>query len=97
MRLDLIGLAQAVEEWQITHDGEWPATLDELVIPSPDGWTYLKQSKIPLDPWKGEYFYEVPTGSRGGRIVSFGADGAPGGEGHGQDVFVVIEPTGSGD
>lgn len=53
----------------------------------PDGEGYLKKLRLPLDPWKNEYVYMVP-GSRGERyeIISYGADGEPGGESENMDI-----------
>ena len=47
---------------------------------------YLNKD-IPLDPWNNPYQYRAPGG--GGRpydLFSFGADGAPGGDGDGRDI-----------
>jgi general secretion pathway protein G len=47
---------------------------------------YLNKD-VPLDPWNNPYQYRSPGG--GGRpydLFSFGADGAPGGEGDGRDI-----------
>lgn len=45
---------------------------------------YLK--KVPKDPWGNDYVYLAP-GTRGDfDIISYGADGEPGGEGNNADV-----------
>ena len=43
--------------------------------------------KVPVDPWGGPYKYTTPS-TQGGEfeIVSFGADGVPGGEGKNADI-----------
>ncbi len=43
--------------------------------------------KVPVDPWGSPYKYTVPS-SQGAEfeIVSFGADGAPGGDGKNADI-----------
>jgi general secretion pathway protein G len=48
---------------------------------------YIESRRVPLDPWSNEYVYLVP-GPEGGpfEIVSYGADGEPGGEGESSDV-----------
>ncbi|MDI6775410.1 MAG: type II secretion system major pseudopilin GspG [Verrucomicrobiota bacterium] len=48
---------------------------------------YLNGGKVPLDPWGREYVYLAP-GPEGEpyEIVSYGADGEPGGEGENADV-----------
>ena len=51
----------------------------------PDG--YLESRTLPLDPWGNDYVYLVP-GPDGGpyEVLSYGADGEPGGEGEDVDV-----------
>jgi general secretion pathway protein G len=47
---------------------------------------YLNKD-VPLDPWSNPFQYRSPGG--GGRpydLFSFGADGAPGGDGDGRDI-----------
>ena len=56
--------------------------------PAPPHWDgpYL-QDGLPLDPWGREYVYFIP--GREGQtleVVSYGADGQPGGEGEDRDV-----------
>ena len=45
---------------------------------------YIK--KIPLDPWKNEYLYLSPGEGGEYDLLSFGADGEPGGEGIDADI-----------
>ena len=51
------------------------------------GWNgpYLKGTAVPEDPWGRPYKYTY-SGAGEPEIVSFGADGAPGGEGENADV-----------
>lgn len=71
--------------------GGYPSTQQGLEVlrndPGLPGWTgpYL-QKEIPNDPWNGPYFYKAPGRSGGFEIVSYGADGAEGGEGEDRDV-----------
>ena len=56
----------------------------------PNQWReggYLKPARIPKDPWGKDYVYLSP-GSEGREydIVSYGADGEPGGEGNNADI-----------
>jgi general secretion pathway protein G len=47
---------------------------------------YLEKKNIPRDPWGNEYIYISP-GSRGDYdIITYGADGQPGGEGYDADI-----------
>lgn len=58
-------------------------------VPSkyPEGDGYLDSIILPMDPWQNDYVYMVP-GSHGERfeIISYGADGEPGGEGVNADI-----------
>ncbi|MBT5471637.1 MAG: type II secretion system major pseudopilin GspG [Nitrospina sp.] len=48
--------------------------------------SYLKKN-IPKDPWGNDYIYESPgKEGRGYDLISFGADGAEGGEGTDMDI-----------
>ena len=46
---------------------------------------FLDRGQIPLDPWKNPYIYKL-EGSRDFSIVSYGADGVPGGSGLDADI-----------
>lgn len=53
-----------------------------------DRWDgpYLKK-EIPLDPWQRQYQYRSPgEGGRPYDLLSFGADGGPGGDGDNRDI-----------
>lgn len=53
----------------------------------PNNWKpggYL--DRVPKDPWGGEYQYLNPGIQGEIDIMSFGADGKPGGEGYGADI-----------
>ena len=48
---------------------------------------YLKPARIPKDPWNKDYAYISPgSESREYEIISYGADGEPGGEGMNADI-----------
>ena len=73
--------------------GRFPSTEEGLMAlrVNPDEnkkWEgpYLPR-EIPLDPWENPYVYNYP-GEHGGYydIISYGADGAPGGEGENTDI-----------
>jgi general secretion pathway protein G len=77
----------------LLNTGEYPNTLNDLLeCPSglEDGWRgpYLKPSQL-LDPWKNPYQYfpdgTVNPGSYD--LVSYGDDGAAGGEGDNADIY----------
>jgi general secretion pathway protein G len=52
-----------------------------------DRWDgpYLKK-ELPLDPWSKPYLYKSPGEHGPYDILSYGADGAPGGEGDNRDI-----------
>jgi general secretion pathway protein G len=56
----------------------------------PNKWReggYLKPARIPKDPWGKDYVYLAPGNEgREYEIVSYGADGEPGGEGNNADI-----------
>lgn len=70
--------------------GKWPKSLNGLV--ANDGvknWKgpYLKKGKkVPKDPWGNDYVYTAPGQNADVDIVSYGEDGAPGGEGYNKDL-----------
>jgi general secretion pathway protein G len=49
------------------------------------GWRGPYLSKMVNDPWQGEYVYE-DLGNDTYSVMSYGADGQPGGEGEAEDV-----------
>ena len=54
-----------------------------------DRWDgpYLKKSTVPKDPWERPYYYRSPgEGGRPYDLLSYGADGAPGGDSDNRDV-----------
>ena len=63
----------------------------EALIEAPPGaaqWNgpYLKQRKLPLDPWGRPYIYRSPGEHGDYDLYTLGADNAPGGTGENQDV-----------
>ncbi len=91
-RTDVANLTQALRLYRLDNQ-RYPSTeqgLQALVQrptlePVPHNWRpYL--DKLPRDPWGQNYVYAQP-GSRGEvDVLSYGADGKPGGEGKNADV-----------
>ncbi len=55
----------------------------------PKAWRkggYLEKGKVPKDPWGNEYVYLSPGLHGDFDLVSYGADGQPGGEDRNEDV-----------
>ncbi|MDY6822576.1 MAG: type II secretion system major pseudopilin GspG [Thermodesulfobacteriota bacterium] len=47
---------------------------------------YIEKGKVPKDPWSNEFIYLCPGVHNDFDIVSYGGDGAPGGEGVNADI-----------
>jgi general secretion pathway protein G len=81
-------LAMAVESYYL-DTGVTPESLEQLITDSGDtaGWNgpYVKPSSL-KDPWGREYEYEYPGEHGDFDIISYGADGQPGGEDRNKDV-----------
>ncbi|NVL93001.1 MAG: type II secretion system major pseudopilin GspG [Desulfobacterales bacterium] len=78
-------------------NGYYPTTeqgLQALVEPPtvgqlPKAWReggYLEKGKVPKDPWGNEYVYLSPGIHGDLDLISYGADGEPGGEGNDADI-----------
>ena len=71
-----------------TEQGLQALVTEPTIPPAPSSWKkggYLP--KVPNDPWKRPYIYLSP-GIRNPEydLLSYGADGEPGGEGHNRDL-----------
>lgn len=85
---DIVAITTAIDTFAIENGGRYPDSLELLVTPDENGVTYLKDmTSVPRDPWKNEYAYE-PAARGGGtyRVISYGKDGQPGGEGDDADI-----------
>ena len=78
-------------------NGTYPTTeqgLQALVEPPEIGqlaknWKeggYLEKGKVPKDPWGYDYVYLSPGAHGDYDLMSYGADGEPGGEGDNEDI-----------
>jgi general secretion pathway protein G len=86
-KADIVSIAKAVEDYVIENNGRYPESIEVLVQEDEHGESYLKQTTVPKDPWGTPYIYEPPTsGSRKYRVLSYGKDGVPGGEGDDADI-----------
>ena len=96
-KTDIVSLSQALDMYKLDNHF-YPTTdqgLDALVSkpngsPEPRNWNsggYIKGSKLPLDPWDGEYVYFSP-GEDGQpyELLSLGADGRVGGNGYDGEI-----------
>jgi len=95
-RVQLESLETALKLYKLDN-GFYPSTeqgLQALVeAPSvgrlPKKWRqggYLEKGKLPKDPWGYDYIYLSPGVHGDFDIISYGADGEPGGEGEDKDI-----------
>lgn len=94
---DIASLSQALDMYKLDNHF-YPTTdqgLEALVrrpqsSPEPRNWNpegYIKGSKLPLDPWDGEYVYMSPgEDNRPYELLSLGADARSGGDGYSADI-----------
>ncbi len=80
---------QAVTTYRIDMK-KMPDSLEDLVK-NPSGgkkWKgpYIKGGLIPLDPWDNDYVFKKPGDHGDFDIISYGADGMPGGEDENADI-----------
>lgn len=87
-QIELLG--QALDQFRLDV-GRYPTTqegLNALVTnPGADNWQgpYLRKG-LPNDPWGRPYQYQCPGNHGDYDLLSFGKDGAPGGEGENADI-----------
>jgi general secretion pathway protein G len=87
-QIELLG--QALDQLRLDI-GRYPTTQEGLNAlaqnPGADKWDgpYLKKA-LPMDPWGKPYHYESPGTHGEYDLLSYGRDGAPGGEGEDKDI-----------
>ena len=87
-QIELLG--QALDQLRLDI-GRYPSTQEGLNAlaqnPGADKWDgpYLKKS-MPMDPWGKPYHYQAPGTHGEYDLLSYGRDGAPGGEGEDKDI-----------
>jgi general secretion pathway protein G len=95
-RVDMAALETALKLYKLDN-GFYPSTeqgLDALVVPpdsepAPTNWRkggYLEKGRVGKDPWKNSYVYLSPGVQAEFDIISYGADGVPGGEDENRDI-----------
>lgn len=89
-KLQIANIATALDALAL-DTGRYPSGQEGLraLLDQPSGmdmWDgpYLK--KLPKDPWNHDYLYRGPGGGNDYEILSYGADGSPGGDGDGADI-----------
>lgn len=85
--MDITALDGALDTFALENGGKYPESLEILVTPDENGRTFLKnQTSVPVDPWNNPYIYEPAQGGSLPKILSYGKDGQPGGEGDDADI-----------
>lgn len=86
-KMDITSIAEAIKNYQIQNGGRLPESLDVLIQKDDDGNQFLELDELPVDPWGNEYEYTPEYDGPGTfRVLSYGADGEPGGEGENADI-----------
>jgi general secretion pathway protein G len=95
-RMDIAALETALKLYKLDN-GSYPSSdqgLLALVNPPETGteakkWKrggYLEKSRVPKDPWSNDYVFISPGTNSDFDIISYGADGAPGGDNENMDI-----------
>ncbi|OGR14365.1 MAG: type II secretion system protein GspG [Desulfobacterales bacterium RIFOXYA12_FULL_46_15] len=95
-KVDILAIETALKLYKLDN-GNYPTTDQGLAAlvekpstePVPLNWKekgYLEKSKVSKDPWGKDYLYLSPGLHDDYDIISYGADGVPGGEGKNKDV-----------
>jgi general secretion pathway protein G len=95
-RVQIESLDTALKLYKLDN-GVYPGTEQGLqaLVEQPDAGTlpkkwrkggYLEKGKVPKDPWGNEYIFLSPGTSGDYDIISYGADGVPGGEDENKDI-----------
>jgi general secretion pathway protein G len=95
-RIMIEGIETAMKLYRLDN-GFYPTTEQGLralveastIQPLPRNWReggYLEKGKVPKDPWGNDFFYLCPGTQGEFDLISYGADGQPGGEGKNKDI-----------
>ena len=76
---EIKSLKAAVTAYMLKNNRKLPNTLEEVA-------PFMDPPKIPKDPWGNAYQYLSPGVHGEIDVFSYGADGAPGGEGNDADI-----------
>ncbi len=95
-RLDIQNLETALKLYKLDN-GPYPSTEQGLqaLVEKPETGTiprkwkkggYLEKGRVPKDPWGNDFVYLSPGLKGDFDIISYGADGVPGGEDENEDI-----------
>ncbi len=95
-KVDIAAIETTLKLYKLDN-GNYPTTDQGLLAliekpsiePIPLNWKdkgYLEKAWVPKDPWGREYLYLSPGVHDEYDIISYGADGSPGGDGKNRDI-----------
>ncbi len=95
-KVDIAAIETSLKMYRLDN-GAYPSTEQGLMAlieppsiePAAPNWNengYLDKKQTPKDPWGREYLYLCPGVHEEFDIISYGADGAPGGDGKNEDI-----------
>lgn len=95
-KLQIESLETSLQLYKLDN-GVYPSTeqgLQALIEPPttgnvPQKWReggYVEKGRLPKDPWANEFVYLSPGAHGDFDLISYGADGVPGGEGRDKDI-----------
>ena len=82
---NLAAIKSALNEYALLNGERYPEDLGVLCEPDTNGVTWLGRTKLPIDPWKQEYYYWLTQGGKDFVLETLGKDGEPGGRGDNRD------------
>lgn len=95
-KIDIAAIETSLKIYRLDN-GHYPTTEQGILAlvekpstePIPANWSekgYLEKQRVPKDPWGREYLYLSPGVHDEYDLISYGADGEPGGEGKNKDI-----------
>ncbi len=95
-KVDIAAIETSLKIYRLDN-GHYPTTEQGLLAlvekpttePVPSNWSekgYFAKQRVPKDPWGREYLYLSPGVHDEYDVISYGADGAPGGDGKNKDI-----------
>ena len=81
----------ACRSYAANNEGNFPNSLDSLVVTDSSGAAYLQEAKLPLrDAWGTPYKYELLKEGKACKLVSLGKDKRGGGAGANEDMVFLM-------
>jgi len=90
VRQDLTALREAMIKYVVSHGGQRPAQLTDLLTENAKGERFFPGETLPLDPWSEEYVYLPGSDDELYDIVTYGQDGLAGGEAENADLSLQM-------